>query len=119
MVTVSIAVIGYFRRDTRGVGLGSRLIAPVVSGVALFVIFVLIIVNFDVLLGQTETNATTFILPAVVIVPGIVGVFWAYRIRSRRPDVYRQIGHGTDQTQLLGADGELGTASTDRPGAAR
>jgi len=110
MAVVSIAVIGYFRRDARGVGIGSRLIAPALSGIVLLVVFVLIIVNFDVLLGQTESNATTFILPALVIVPGLIGVFWAYRIRSRRPDVYRQIGHGTDQAQLLGVDAESDSA---------
>ncbi|MCI4657895.1 APC family permease [Cryobacterium zhongshanensis] len=104
MAVVSVAVIGYFRRDGRGVGIGSRVIAPAVSGVALSVVFVLIIVNFDVLLGQPESNATTYLLPALAILPGVVGVFWAYRIRSRRPEIYRQIGHGTDHGELLGEE---------------
>jgi hypothetical protein len=38
----------------------------------------------------------TFILPAIVIVPGIVGVFWGLALKRRNPTVYAQIGHGTE-----------------------
>jgi amino acid transporter len=96
MVLVSIAVIGYFRRDRRGVGLGSRLVAPLIAAVSLGAVAVLILVNFDVLLGQAESNALTYLLPAIVVVPGVLAMLWAYRLRRTRPDVYRRIGHGND-----------------------
>lgn len=107
MAVVSIAVIGYFRKDPRGVGVGSRLIAPLVAAAALAVIFVIIISNFDVLLGQSESTATTFVLPAIAILPGVIGVIWAYSIRRRKPEVYARIGHGADATsaQLGEAEG--------------
>jgi len=98
MAVVSVAVIGYFRRDSRGVGVGSRVIAPVISGIVLFVIFVLILVNFDVLLGQSESTYLTFLLPALVILPGVVGVWWGFRLRSTKPGIYKQIGHGAEAT---------------------
>ncbi|WP_022890815.1 APC family permease [Agromyces italicus] len=103
MAVVSFAVIGFFRADRRGVGVGSRLVAPALAGVGLISVFGLILANFDVLLGQGESNATTFVLPALVVVPGLLGVRWAYRIRATRPDVYRRIGHGTDEGATLGA----------------
>ena len=56
----------------------------------------LILVNFDVLLGQAESNALTYLLPAIVVVPGVLAMLWAYRLRRTRPDVYRRIGHGND-----------------------
>jgi hypothetical protein len=56
------------------------------------------------MLGQTESTPTTFILPAVLLVPAILAVFWGLWLRSARPDVYRRIGHGadTDEATRLG-----------------
>ncbi|MFC6354714.1 APC family permease [Luethyella okanaganae] len=114
MAIVSVAVIGYFRRDDRGVGIGSRLLAPIVAAVALAAVFVTILANFDVLLGQAESTMTTFLLPALVIVPGVIGVLWAYRLRSTKPNVYRQIGHGADTGEnLLGVDDAEATVRND------
>lgn len=104
MAVVSIAVIGFFRRDPRNVGVIGRVVAPVVAAVALLVIFSAILANFNVLLGQEGTTLTTFLLPAIVIVPGIFGIFWAYSIRKSRPAVYAGIGNGgelRDTTQVL------------------
>ncbi|WP_411720001.1 APC family permease [Mycetocola sp.] len=96
MALVSVAVVGYFRRDRRGVGIGSRLVAPIIAAVSLAAVAVLILVNFDVLLGQAESNALTFLLPAIVVVPGVLAMLWARRLRRTRPDTYRRIGHGND-----------------------
>ncbi|WP_455133414.1 hypothetical protein [Microbacterium aurum] len=97
MVLVSIAVIGYFLRDPRDVGVGSRMVAPIVAALSLSIVWILILMNWDVLLGQVESTPTTFILPAVLLVPSIAAVFWALWLRRARPQIYRQIGHGTDE----------------------
>ena len=34
------------------------------------------------------------ILPDIVIVPGIAGVFWGLRLKKHRPEIYRGIGFG-------------------------
>lgn len=96
MAVVSLAVIGYFRRDPRDVGIGSRLIAPILAFAALSTVLVLIVVNFNVLLDQPESTATTFVLPGLIVLAGVAGVVWALALRSRRPDVYRRIGHGAE-----------------------
>lgn len=96
MAIVSVAVIGYFRRDNHDVGIISRIVAPTIAFLALGSVWVLILVNFNVLLDQAEPNALTFILPAVVIVPGIAGVAWGMRIKKSRPEVYARIGRGAD-----------------------
>ncbi|SJN28204.1 amino acid permease-associated region [Microbacterium esteraromaticum] len=96
MVVVAVAVIGFFRRDARGVGIGSRLIAPLVSVVVLLLVFVLILANFNVLLDQAEPDLTTFVLPALVIVPGFIGVAWGVWLRRAKPAVYARIGHGAE-----------------------
>lgn len=96
MTVVSLAVIGFFRKNRHGTGIWTRLVAPGLGFLLLAAIFILIVINFNVLLGQEETNALTFILPAVIIVPGLVGVAWAFRLRRSRPAVYRRIGHGEE-----------------------
>ncbi|WP_415855868.1 APC family permease [Sinomonas sp. G460-2] len=97
MAIVSAAVVGFFRRR-RGLAAGawSAVVAPSIGAVALAVIFGLIVANFDVLLGQTEASPVSFVLPALIIVPGLAGAVWALRLRSASPDVYRRIGHGEE-----------------------
>lgn len=95
MLLTSLAVIGYFRRDARDVGVVSRLVAPALAFLGLGTVWVLILLNWDVLLGQTESTPTTFILPAVVLVPAIAATLWAVGLRRRNPGVYERIGTGT------------------------
>lgn len=97
MVLVSVAVIGYFRRDPRDVGVGSRVVAPVLATLSLGVVWVLILVNWNVLLGQTESTATTWVLPAVLLVPSVAAGIWAVWLRGARPALYARIGHGSEE----------------------
>jgi amino acid transporter len=96
MTVVSLAVIGFFRRKRHQVSLWARAIAPALGFVFLGVVFVLILANFNVLLGQTESSAATFVLPALILVPGIAGILWGLRLRRTRPEIYRAIGHGEE-----------------------
>jgi amino acid transporter len=106
MVLVSAAVIGFFRRDRRDVGVGSRIIAPAISFLALGTVWVLILMNWDVLLGQPTTTPTSFILPAVILIPSVGAALWGLRLRRTRPEVYARIGHGADTPDAprLGAE---------------
>ncbi|UOE44402.1 APC family permease [Agromyces larvae] len=97
MAVVSLAVIGFFRRDARDVGVGSRLIAPIIAFLALATVLVLIVANFNVLLDQAESNALTFVLPGLIVAAGIAGAVWALVLRVRRPEVYARIGRGAEQ----------------------
>ena len=101
MAIVSFAVIGFFRRTTHGLDPWQRIIAPLLAGLALTAVFVLIVVYFNTLLTSDPTappTATTFILPAIVILSGIVGIIWGVVLKRRSPRIYEQIGHGADQT---------------------
>ena len=104
MGIIAIAVIGFFRRDRRGVSTWAAVIAPAISAIVLFTVFGLIVANFDVLLGQTEPSALTFVLPALLIVPGILGVVWAFVLRRRDPELYRNIGHGIEEAEAAAFD---------------
>lgn len=93
MAIVAVAVIGFFRRDARGVSVWVRLVAPAVGAVLMATLFVLILSNFDMLLGQEESNALTWLLPAIVVIPGIAGVVWGVILKRRDPAKYARIGH--------------------------
>lgn len=96
MAVIAVAVIGFFRRDSRGLSVWTRVIAPVVSGLLLLWVFVMIIANFHVQLDQPKPEASTYILPVIVLLAGIIGVVWGYVLKSRNPEVYARIGHGTE-----------------------
>jgi len=51
-------------------------------------------VNFNVLIGSTGFSPLSVVLPAIVIVPGIAGVFWGLRLKRERPEIYGGIGFG-------------------------
>jgi hypothetical protein len=54
----------------------------------------MIVVNFDVLIGTEGTSPLSWILPAVALVPGVLGVLWGLYLKSARPQVYSGIGSG-------------------------
>ncbi|MBK0422516.1 APC family permease [Leucobacter sp. CSA2] len=105
MAVIAAAVIGFFAKNKRGVGIFTSLIAPALSGIALLWVFVMILQNFPLMLGQEQPDLTTFLLPGVILAAGAIGIVWGYILRSRRPELYRQIGHGTEPgaygTQLI------------------
>jgi len=94
MALVSLAVIGFFLRDHRDVGVGSRWVAPVLAFLGLGTVLVLIVVNFYVLLGVTPDDPSAYVLPIIVIAPGIIGLIWGAILRRSRPATYEQIGRG-------------------------
>lgn len=96
MGLTAFAVIGYFRRNSHGLNVWVRVIAPAISGVLLVAMFVMILGNFQLMLGQTEPDATTFILPGLIIAALAAGIVWALVLRKTKPSIYRQIGHGTE-----------------------
>ncbi|MDQ0258246.1 amino acid transporter [Sinomonas atrocyanea] len=97
MAIVSVAVIGFFRRrPALRAGVWTAVIAPTLGAVALAAVFCLIVANFDVLLGLTEPSALSWVLPAIVVVPGLVGILWALRLRRADPALYARIGHGEE-----------------------
>lgn len=101
MVLVSAAVIGFFLRDPRDVGVWARVIAPVIGLLTLGLVWILILMNWDVLLGQVESTPTTFILPAVLLVPAVAAMFWALWLRGAHPQRYRNIGHGAEESAAV------------------
>ncbi|WP_235940758.1 APC family permease [Paramicrobacterium fandaimingii] len=94
MAIIALSVIGYFRRNPNSTTAWTRLISPIIAFLFLATVYVLIVANFNVLMDQPETNALTFVLPLVIVVPGIIGVIWGAALKGTKPHVYEQIGRG-------------------------
>lgn len=84
----SLATIGYFRKDPRGYGPFVRLWAPLIAAIALAVVFLLILVNFDVMIEAEGPSVLRWLLPAIMLGSGALGVIWGHILRSKKPEIY-------------------------------
>jgi amino acid transporter len=98
MAVTSFAVVGYFRRHPEdGVSAWAGAIAPAIAGVALLVVLVLGVLNFNVLItGLTDapTDTMTVVLPLILFGAGALGLAIGAWMKSSRPDDYARIGEG-------------------------
>jgi amino acid transporter len=90
----AVAVLLFFRGDAHGESLWSRLVAPAVALVALGVVVVLAVVNFDALLGVAPDSVLAWAIPAAFVVIGLLGAAYGLWLRSSQPEVYAAIGSG-------------------------
>lgn len=89
LAVTSIAVMAWFARQHHGHGVGTRVIAPVVSALALLTVAALILINFDLMIDAEGPSPLVVVMPGIIIASGIVGLIWGEILRHRRPDVYR------------------------------
>ncbi|SEN00079.1 APC family permease [Nonomuraea pusilla] len=77
----ALAVVVFFRKDSRGYGFGRVIAAPFAAFLALGVMIVLVIKNFDLLTAASPAVNTLLILPVPVVFA--IGAALAWRIRRR------------------------------------
>ncbi|MEV8515046.1 APC family permease [Dactylosporangium sp. NPDC051484] len=96
VTATSLSVIFYFGRDARGEGAWARLIAPILSTIALGYVMWQVFNNFGLLLGiaPDESSAATWAFPAVYGVVAVIGIAWALVLRSINRQDYDAIGLG-------------------------
>ncbi|MFC7535622.1 APC family permease [Actinoplanes sp. GCM10030250] len=103
LVTItSFAVIGYFARNAHDEDVLHRIIAPVISAVALLVMSYLAIDNIAGLLGVEPGSTPAIVVPLSFLVLGLGGMLWAYILRSSRPQIYAGIGLGARSATTTG-----------------
>jgi amino acid transporter len=100
MAGSSLSVIGFFWGRRVEENVWQRAIAPALGAFALFGILVVMMFNFDKLLGPTAPPNLRWILPGVIVAAAVLGLLWGLVIRSTRPEAYALIGRGAiDPTQ--------------------
>lgn len=84
LTLTSAAIVVHFRKE-RSTGLWRGTVAPALAFVALAAILVLVVSNFELLIGsRVLANAFLGVIGAALV----TGLIWAIALRRRRPDVY-------------------------------
>lgn len=94
-ILVSLAVLGFFRADSRGVGLWHRLVAPALAMLGLGICLILVISNVELVSGSDSMIVAGF--PLIIAAIGLAGAGIALRLRHRRPAVYQSIGRAFEE----------------------
>lgn len=87
---VSISVIAFFSADDRGVNAWRRLIAPVLSTIALGFCLYLMASNLSLVSGSESIFVRAY--PVIIAGIGLVGIVFARWLRTARPDTYANLG---------------------------
>ncbi|GAT72000.1 amino acid transporter [Microbacterium sp. HM58-2] len=97
----AISVIGFFRRDRRGHGVWTVLIAPVLGAIGLLTAFVVIAANFELVSGMT--GPVNGILLATVPLVFAAGIAVGIVMRRRSPERYAAL---TQSIRVVASDEE-------------
>ncbi|GAA3914179.1 APC family permease [Actinoplanes auranticolor] len=90
----SIAVIGFFARNTHGENLWQRRIAPLIATAVLLVVAYLAIDNLAGLYGVTPGTGPARIVPLALLAIFAAGTTWGLILRRTKPAIYEGIGRG-------------------------
>jgi amino acid transporter len=109
ITTSSFAVVAFFSRNPSGESVWRRATAPILASIALTVVVVVAIANFDIVLGVEPDNNVRWIVPIAYCVAIVLGFLYGLFLKSSRPDVYASIGLGANAATGLGLrlDGEV------------
>lgn len=97
-LVTSISVILYFKKNRNMYNSFVTLVAPVIATVGFGVVFVLILLNFNVLIGSDDLWYLVFIVPSIVLLCGVAGYARGEYLRKHNPRIYENIGSGKSPT---------------------
>jgi amino acid transporter len=117
MAGACAAVVAFFVRRGAARPQVWRILSSTIAGIALVVIVVYTVNDFDVLLGTTPDSSLRWVLPGVVGAAAVVGLVLGLVLRSAKPDVHARIGLGNEAFQLDKA-ATAATAGTGTTGSA-
>ena len=89
-ILVSVAIIAWFGREPHGLGIWTRVIAPLIALAGLSIGLGLVIRNLPLLAGTD--SAIVWAFPWLVAATAAIGALYALFIRNRRPALYAALG---------------------------
>ncbi|MFO1159155.1 MAG: APC family permease [Reyranellaceae bacterium] len=89
-ILVSLAVVAFFWRDSRGIGPWRRLVAPGLSAAGLAVCLALMSAHLDLVSGSRSIIVQTF--PELLLAIALGGIALAAWVKAHRPGVYAALG---------------------------
>ncbi len=116
MAAASVSVIVFFARRGSARAQAWRLVTSALAGIALVVIAVYTVKDFDVLVGAGPDSSLSWILPGIVGLAVLVGLAQGLFLRARDPEAHARIGLGNEAFQLEKAAGRRRSAARSSPG---
>lgn len=92
---VSLAVIAFFWRNSRGMSVWRRLVAPGLSAAGLAACFVMMAANLELVSGSNSLVVQGF--PLLLLLIGLAGAGLAVWVKARKPKVYAALGRTLHQ----------------------
>ncbi|MFD8079916.1 APC family permease [Streptomyces sp. NPDC059718] len=115
LATASFAVIGYFVRRGALRTQAPRIVASALAGIALVVIAVYAVKDFDVLVAG-DGSAVSWVLPAIIGVTVVGGLVYGAVLRATRPEVHARIGLGNEAFRIEQAREAVPAADAETTG---
>ena len=100
MAAASVSVIVFFVRRGAAGAQAWRLATSAIAAVALLVIAVYTVKDFDVLVGAGPDSSLSWLLPAIIGAALVLGLVQGLVLRSRKPEAHARIGLGNEAFQL-------------------
>ena len=93
LAVTSAAIIGFFHKDPRGYSSFVRLWAPALATIGLGTVFVLVLLNFDVMIGAEGPSLLVIVMPAIILGSGVAGLVWGEVLRRIRPETFNAMAN--------------------------
>ncbi|WP_028801660.1 APC family permease [Streptomyces sp. 142MFCol3.1] len=100
MAIASLSVIVFFARRGAAGAQAWRLVTSALAGIALLVIAVYTVKDFDVLVGAGPDSSLSWLLPSIIGAALVIGVVQGLVLRARKPEAHARIGLGNEAFQL-------------------
>jgi amino acid transporter len=100
MAAASASVVVFFVRRGAAGAQAWRLVTSTLAGLALLVIAVYTVKDFDVLVGAGPDSSLSWILPGIIGLALLAGLAQGLVLRARRPQAHARIGLGNEAFQL-------------------
>lgn len=97
LAVVSVSIMVWLNKQEKNYSLFTRVIAPLVSACGLVAVFVLVLMNFPLMIGDTGPDALVWVMPGIIIASGLVGLAWGEYLKHRKPHIYASLQDNLDR----------------------
>lgn len=94
LVITSLAIINYFRHNGKELSMWVKVIAPAIAAIGLTYVFIMILTNFDVMIGEDSPSSLVIIMPAIILLSGFLGLVRGEYLKRKQPQIFENIGTG-------------------------
>lgn len=97
LAVVSVSIMVWLNKQEKNYNLFTRVIAPLVSACGLVAVFVLVLMNFPLMIGDTGPDALVWVMPGIIIASGLVGLVWGEYLKHEQPHIYASLQDNLDR----------------------